>query len=88
MSCGDIYDPFISTYEKDVYFVGEKDWEYKRTFEISEEDFECDDVLLNCKMLDTICEVYINSQLLFAGDNCFVAYSKSVKSLINVGEMK
>ena len=86
MSCGDIYDPFISTYEKDVYFVGEKDWEYKRTFEISEEDFECDDVLLNCKMLDTICEVYINSQLLFAGDNCFVAYSKSVKSLINVGE--
>ena len=37
-------------------------------------------------MLDTICEVYINSQLLFAGDNCFVAYSKSVKSLINVGE--
>ncbi|MBP7268520.1 MAG: hypothetical protein KA971_05210, partial [Eubacterium sp.] len=86
MSCGDIYDPFISTYEKDVYFVGEKDWEYKRTFEISEADFECDDVLLNCKMLDTICEVYINSQLLFAGDNCFVAYSKSVKSLINVGE--
>lgn len=86
MSCGDICDPFISTYEKDVYFVGEKDWEYKRTFEISEADFECDDVLLNCKMLDTICEVYINSQLLFAGDNCFVAYSKSVKSLINVGE--
>ena len=34
MSCGDICDPFISTYEKDVYFVGEKDWEYKRTFEI------------------------------------------------------
>lgn len=86
MNLGDIPDPFISTYEKDVYFVGEKDWEYKKTFEIKEADLESDDVLLNCKMLDTICEVYINSRLLFVGDNCFVAYSKSVKSLLNAGE--
>lgn len=86
MNLGEIPDPFISTYEKDVYFVGEKDWEYKKSFEINEADLECDDVLLNCKMLDTICEVYINSRLLFVGDNCFVAYSKSVKSLLNIGE--
>ncbi len=86
MKNGDIPDPFISTYEKDVEFVGKKDWEYKKVFEISESDLECDDVLLNCKMLDTICEVYINSRLLFVGDNCFVAYSKSVKSLLNIGE--
>ena len=86
MRNGDIPDPFISTYEKDVRFVGEKDWEYKRCFEIDESELECDDILLNCKMLDTICEVYINSRLLFVGDNCFVGYSKSVKSLLKEGE--
>ena len=77
---------FISTYEKEVGFVGEKDWEYKKIFEISEAELDCDDVLLNCKMLDTICDVYVNSRLLFVGQNCFVAYSKSVKSFLNLGE--
>ncbi len=86
MKCGDIPDPFISTYEKDVRFVGEKDWEYKKNFEIDESELECDDILLNCKMLDTVCEVYINSRLLFVGDNCFVGYSKSIKSLLKAGE--
>ena len=86
MNNGDIPNPFISTYEKEVGFVGEKDWEYKKIFEISEAELDCDDVLLNCKMLDTICDVYVNSRLLFVGDNCFVAYSKSVKSFLNLGE--
>lgn len=86
MNNGDIPNPFISTYEKEVGFVGEKDWEYKRIFEISEAELDCDDVLLNCKMLDTICDVYVNSRLLFVGENCFVAYSKSVKSFLNLGE--
>ena len=85
MNNGDISNPFISTYEKEVGFVGEKDWEYKKIFEISEAELDCDDVLLNCKMLDTICDVYVNSRLLFAGENCFVAYSKSVKSFLNLG---
>ena len=82
----DIKDPFISTYEKDVSFVGEKDWEYKRTFSITKEELEYDEILLNCKMLDTICSVYINSKLLFEGNNCFIGYSKSIKSLLNIGE--
>ena len=96
MNNGDIPNPFISTYEKEdpfygvneksLQWIGEKDWEYKKIFEISEAELDCDDVLLNCKMLDTICDVYVNSRLLFVGENCFVAYSKSVKSFLNPGE--
>ncbi|EKC71981.1 glycoside hydrolase family 2 sugar binding protein, partial [human gut metagenome] len=35
MANGDIPDPFIGLNEKDVYWVGETNWEYKKTFEIT-----------------------------------------------------
>ena len=86
MNNHDIADPFIGLNENDVKWVGEKNFEYKRSFEISENDLKFDDILLNCKMLDTICEVFINGRLLFKGDNCFVGYSYSVKDFIKAGE--
>lgn len=82
----DIPDPFIGLNEAEVKWVGEKDFEYKRNFEISADDLKCNDILLNCKMLDTICEVFINGRLLFKGDNCFVGYSCSVKDFVKAGE--
>ena len=48
-----IKDPFYGVNEKSLQWIGEKDWEYKKIFEISEAELDCDDVLLNCKMLDT-----------------------------------
>lgn len=86
MNNGDIADPFIGLNEADVKWVGEKDWEYKKSFEIHADDLKYNDILLNCKMLDTICDVYINGNLLFCADNCFIGYSKSVKDYIKTGE--
>lgn len=86
MDNGVIADPFIGLNEADVKWVGEKDFEYKKVFEVSEDELKADDILLNCKMLDTICDVYINGSLLFKGNNCFVGYSNSIKSLLKSGE--
>lgn len=86
MKNGDIPDPFVGTNEKDVEWVGEKDWEYKKSFVLTKEEIESDDILLNCKMLDTVCDVYVNEKLLFSGDNCFLAYSESAKNLLTEGE--
>lgn len=86
MSNNDIPDPFVGLNEKDVSWVGQKDWEYKRTFELSDNELGANDILLNAKMLDTICDVYINDKLLFSGQNCFIAYSKSVKDFVSAGE--
>lgn len=86
MNHNDISDPFIGLNEAEVEWVGEKDFEYKRAFDISEDELKSDDILLNCKMLDTICDVYINGRLLFKGNNCFVAYSYSVKDFVKIGE--
>lgn len=88
MSNGDIPDPFIGLNEKEVEWVGRKDWEYERKFEISEDEINSDTIYLNCKMLDTVCDVYINERLAFSGNNCFTAYNKKVKSCLNMGENK
>ncbi len=79
MSNGKIPDPFIGLNEAKVTWVGEKDWEYKKTFIIKEKALNYNDILLNCKMLDTICDVLINDKLLFKGNNCFKSYSYSIK---------
>lgn len=86
MNNGDIDDPFVGLNESKVKWVGETDWEYKKTFEISENELKSDDIILNCKMLDTICEVRLNGWLLFEGKNCFCAYSKSVKDHLKTGK--
>lgn len=86
MDNGIIEDPFLYTYEKDVQWVGKKDWEYKRSFTVDENLLEADDILLNADMLDTICDVTVNGKKVFSGDNCFVAYSVSIKDYIVPGE--
>ena len=86
MSNGKIPDPFIGLNEAKVTWVGEKDWEYKKTFIIKEKALNYNDILLNCKMLDTICDVLINDKLLFKGNNCFKSYSYSIKDFVEIGE--
>lgn len=86
MNSNEIPDPFIGLNEAAVKWVGEKDFEYKKSFDLSENDLKYNDILLNCEMLDTICDVFINGRLLFKGDNCFKAYSVSVKDFVKIGE--
>ncbi len=81
-----IPDPFISLNEKEVQWVGRKDWEYKRTFKLTENELGYDEILLDAKMLDTLCDVYVNDQHLFHSDNCFTPYVVSVKSFLKPGE--
>lgn len=81
-----IEDPFLYTYEKDAQWIGEKDWEYKRSFTVEEDALSADEILLNAKMLDTICDVTINGKNVLSGNNCFLAYSVSVKDCLVPGE--
>lgn len=80
-----IPDPFYGTVEKDVGYVAEKDWEYKKVFEITKEELALDEIYLNCDMLDTICDLFINGEKVAYCDNCFIAYSFPVKKYLKAG---
>lgn len=81
-----IADPFVGLNEKDAEFVGEKDWEYKKTFTLTEEQLSAEAVILSCKMLDTVCDIFINGKKAGSADNCFIKHEFSVKSYLNAGE--
>lgn len=81
-----IPDPFESTNEYDCSYVSEKDWEYVRKFDVTAEERASDEIYLHCKMLDTVCEIYINGTKIASTDNCHIGYSFPVKRYLNIGE--
>ncbi len=86
MKNGVIADPFAGTNEKACYFVAEKDWIYFRKFNIDNEILSCDEIILVAKMLDTVCDVYINGALVKRCENCFTEHCIDIKENIKQGE--
>ena len=81
-----IKDPFVGTNEKEAYWVALEDWEYARSFAVTQELLESDRVILRADMLDTICDVYINDILVGNGQNCHLRYEWDVKDKLRAGE--
>lgn len=88
---GDLLDhqllpnPFFGTNEEKIQWVENKDWEYKTSFELTEEQLQADDISLVFEGLDTYSDVYLNGSLLLKSDNMFVSYEKTVKKLLRIG---
>lgn len=81
-----IEDPFIGLNEKDVYWVGEADWEYKKCFDVSQDMLKANEINLVADMLDTVCDVFINDKLVLSSNNCFVKQITDVKACLVDGE--
>ena len=74
-----IPDPFIKTNEEKVQWVATKNWEYKTTFNISEDELQKEFIELNFEGLDTYAKVYVNNQLLITTNNAFRNYKLDIK---------
>ena len=81
-----IPDPFYGLNEKDCEFVGRLDWEYVKSFSLSDEEMQYDEICLDCRMLDTLCHVYLNGQEVAYTENCHIGYSFKVKKYLKAGE--
>ena len=86
MANGVIDDPFLKLNEKDVEWVGNADFEYKRTFDVSSGELSANRVLLCANMLDTVCDVFINGKFVASSDNCFIKFEFDVKDFLVDGE--
>jgi beta-mannosidase len=64
LALGRIPDPFVGDNEKQVMWVAEADWEYRRAFSPPADVLKEAQVFLVCDGLDTIAEVYLNGTLL------------------------
>ncbi len=81
-----IKDPFYGENEKEVYWVAERDWKYKKSFTLTGKELETEKITLVCKRLDTICTLYLNGEKIGEGDNCFIGYEFDVKNQLREGE--
>ncbi|KAL4267421.1 Beta-mannosidase glycosyl hydrolase [Pleurotus pulmonarius] len=85
LKLGRIPDPFVGLHEWDVQWVGESQWAFKTTFEVSESDLSPSYADLVFDGLDTFATVHINGEKLLETSNQFVAYRSAAKKLLKVG---
>jgi beta-mannosidase len=81
-----IPDPFDRENEKTVFWIGECDWAYERTFNASAALLKHDRVLLACDGLDTFADVRINGKKVATTDNMHRQYEWNVKPLLKAGQ--
>lgn len=78
---GLISDPYFGRNEYDLRWICERDWIARRTFTVEDTDLD-----LVISELDTICDIYINSQLVLETRNAFKSYRKSLADILRKGE--
>lgn len=81
-----IEDPFFRDNEKNVQWIGDIGWEYKKTFYVSDTLFREKHVELVCQGLDTYANVYLNDSLIIVADNMFREWFSNIKYLLKVGQ--
>lgn len=81
-----IDDPFYRDNEYEALKISSNDYEYIRSFEISDEIYNSDIVNLQCMGLDTLAEIYINGSHIADTNNMFRTYEFDIKPYINNGE--
>lgn len=67
-----IDDPFYGTNEKDMDWVYLSSWQYVKTFNITAEDLNADELILRFKGLDTFAAIFLNGGKLGSTDNMHI----------------
>ena len=77
-----IPDPYFGDNEFKLQWIGETDWQYRKTFNIPQKLMAKAHLALVFKGLDTYSTVYLNGTLILAADNMFRQWMVDVKSII------
>lgn len=85
LRAGLIDDPFVGKNEDTVRWVYQKNWTFKRDFQVSESFLQSPRVLLRCEGLDTIARIFINGKFLAATENMFRCWEFAVGEFLIAG---
>ena len=82
---GRLDDPYFRDNELDAQWVEKEEWEYQRTFTVDDAFLKRDKILLDCRGLDVICDIYLNTILIASTQNMFIEYEFDVKPYLQAG---
>ena len=83
---GVLEDPYYRDNEDATLLALRNDYEYSRTFTVSDEFLTEDKVELVCHGIDTIADIFLNEELLFHADNMHRTWRIDVKDKLRSGE--
>ena len=86
MAVDAIPDPFYRDNELQVLWVGETDWQYRRTFTVTDSLLTQTYVPLRCEGLDTLATIWLNGTELGRADNMFRTWEFDAKPHLQVGD--
>ena len=86
MSAGLIDDPFYGRNEKSIQWIGEKDWEYRKTFTISEDDLLVSNMWVVLEGVDTYADISVNGLPVGTTDNMFRTWRFDISDKLKVGD--
>lgn len=82
LALGEIPDPYFGQNEKDLQWVGTKNWVYKTTFSPGKAVLQKKNIELVFDGLDTYAEVILNGKQLLKADNMFRQWRANVTGLL------
>ncbi|MEM1210713.1 MAG: glycoside hydrolase family 2 protein [Planctomycetota bacterium] len=82
---GKIADPLYRLNEHEVQWVAQKDWIYRRSFDVDQDLIGQDRVILRCEGLDTLATLKVNGRQVGQADNMFRTWEYEVGHLLNAG---
>ena len=86
LATGQIPNPFYGRNETLVQWIGESDWMYRCTFELSPEALAEECIALCFDGLDTVATIWLNGQQIHTSDNMFVPYRIQIASYLHAGK--
>lgn len=85
LRAGIIADPWYRDQEQAMHWVWQRDWCYRRTFEVDAEFLAAPHVCLHCAGLDTLAEVFINDTSVGRTNNMFHPWEFDVRDQLRLG---
>ncbi len=82
LAAGKIPDPFYGLNEREVQWVGEQDWLYRGSFDLSTDFTSSDPIQLCFEGLDTFATVWLNGEKILVSENMFVPQRLEVGHLL------
>jgi len=83
-----IEDPFYGMNEHKMSWVYESDWQYEKTFDVSDDLLKYENLILRFNGIDTISEIALNDNLIGITNNMFRSYEFDVKDYLKSADNK
>lgn len=80
-----IENPYWETNEQELQWIENIDWKYRKTFEVTQEQIQDDNIEIEFEGLDTYADVKLNGETIISSTNMFRTWKADIKSLLKFG---